>query len=132
MIRFLLYVNEWDVKGLIYSSSKHHWEGDAEHPEKKWHNTVWIEEQIDKYAEVYPNLKKHDPGYPSPDYLKSQVFVGNIAIEGDMLEETPGCYVLLGAGPGAMVHNPHYDFNDQILTVGARYWAALAEHELSV
>jgi hypothetical protein len=90
MIRFLLYANEWDIKGLIYSSSKHHWKGDAEHPGKNWHNTTWIEEQIDKYAQVYPNLKKHDLDYPAPDYLKSQVFVGNIALEGDMREETPG------------------------------------------
>ena len=48
-----------------------------------------------------------------------------------MLQEKPGAYVLLGAGPGAMVHNPHYDFNDDILGTGARYWAGLAAHELS-
>lgn len=94
MIRFLSYANEWDIKGLIYSSSKHHWKGDAEHPGKRWHNTAWIEEQIDKYAQVYSNLKKHDLGYPSPDYLKSQVFVGNIALEGDMREETPGSNII--------------------------------------
>ena len=48
-----------------------------------------------------------------------------------MLQEKPGAYVLLGAGPGAMVHNPNYDFNDDILGTGARYWAALVEHELA-
>ncbi|HVR30883.1 MAG TPA: M20 aminoacylase family protein [Thermoanaerobaculia bacterium] len=48
-----------------------------------------------------------------------------------MLQHKPGCYVLLGAGPGPMCHHPRYDFNDAILPVGARYWAALAETELA-
>ena len=47
-----------------------------------------------------------------------------------MLQEKPGAYVLLGAGPGAMVHNAHYDFNDDILGTGAAYWATLAEVSL--
>ncbi len=50
-----------------------------------------------------------------------------------MLNEKPGCYVWLGNGPGeggCMLHNPHYDFNDDILTVGASYWARLVELEL--
>ncbi len=50
-----------------------------------------------------------------------------------MLNEKPGCYVWLGNGPGAggcMLHNPHYDFNDEILTIGASYWARLVELEL--
>jgi hippurate hydrolase len=29
-----------------------------------------------------------------------------------------------------MLHNPHYDFNDQILPLGASYWANLVEHIL--
>jgi len=28
------------------------------------------------------------------------------------------------------VHNPHYDFNDDALAVGASYWVALAEQQL--
>ena len=28
---------------------------------------------------------------------------------------------------GPSVHNPHYDFNDEILALGASYWARLAE-----
>ena len=27
----------------------------------------------------------------------------------------------------AILHNPHYDFNDEILPLGASYWARLAE-----
>ncbi len=47
-----------------------------------------------------------------------------------MLQEKPGCYVWLGNGSsdgGCLLHNPHYDFNDQILTVGASYWVKLVE-----
>lgn len=90
MVRFLMYANEWDIKGIIYSSSKHHWKGDGKNKGRTWHGETWIEEDIDKYAGVYPKLKKHDPGYPSPEYLKKQVFVGNIALTGDMRKATPG------------------------------------------
>jgi len=46
------------------------------------------------------------------------------------LEKTPGAYIWIGNGAGAdqaMLHNPHYDFNDEILALGASYWARLAE-----
>ena len=47
------------------------------------------------------------------------------------LEKKPGCFLRLGNGDGAMLHNPKYDFNDAILTVGAAYWTRLAERFLS-
>ena len=46
------------------------------------------------------------------------------------LRERPGCYVWLGNGPGeggCTLHNPHYDFNDNAIPFGIRYWVALAE-----
>lgn len=46
------------------------------------------------------------------------------------LMERPGAYVWLGNGPGeggCTLHNPHYDFNDEILLTGARYWVRLVE-----
>jgi hippurate hydrolase len=42
----------------------------------------------------------------------------------------PGCFLRLGNGPGAMLHHPKYDFNDDILTVGAEYWTRLVERYL--
>ncbi|GAB3454160.1 M20 aminoacylase family protein [Insolitispirillum peregrinum] len=42
----------------------------------------------------------------------------------------PGAYIWLGAGPGqsgCMLHNPGYDFNDDILGIGARYWVQLVQ-----
>jgi amidohydrolase len=49
------------------------------------------------------------------------------------LENKPGAYIWIGNGAGAgqaMLHNPHYDFNDEILPLGASYWARLAESVL--
>ena len=50
-----------------------------------------------------------------------------------MLQRKPGCYVWLGSGNGDAtpgLHNPHYDFNDAVLAIGASYWVRLAEQEL--
>lgn len=49
-----------------------------------------------------------------------------------MLLEKPGSYVWIGQGGegSCMVHNPHYDFNDDILPLGASYWATLVEQTL--
>jgi hippurate hydrolase len=47
-----------------------------------------------------------------------------------MLNAKDGAYLMLGGGRGAddaQVHHPKYDFNDDILPVGASWWAALAE-----
>ena len=49
-----------------------------------------------------------------------------------MLRERPGCYVWLGAGRGPEtpgLHNPRYDFNDDVLAIGASYWVRLAEQQ---
>ena len=51
-----------------------------------------------------------------------------------MLQARPGSYVWIGNGAGAggcFLHNPGYDFNDEVLPVGASYWATLVERELA-
>ena len=51
-----------------------------------------------------------------------------------MLLKRPGNYVMIGNGEGehggCMVHNPHYDFNDEILPIGATYWVELTRELL--
>ena len=50
-----------------------------------------------------------------------------------MLQEKPGCYIWIGNGSSensCLLHNPHYDFNDAILPVGAAYWVKLVEMKL--
>lgn len=48
-----------------------------------------------------------------------------------MLEQVPGCYFMLGNGEGEFhgcsVHNPHYDFNDQLIRLGADCWVKLVK-----
>ncbi len=44
-----------------------------------------------------------------------------------MLEARPGAYLFLGAGPGAGLHHPAYDFNDAIAPLGAAFFARLVE-----
>jgi hippurate hydrolase len=52
-----------------------------------------------------------------------------------MAEARPACYIALGNGVGTFggcsVHNPGYDFNDEILPIGAAYWASLVEAALN-
>ncbi|MEW5861977.1 MAG: M20 aminoacylase family protein [Pseudomonadota bacterium] len=50
-----------------------------------------------------------------------------------MLQARPGAYVFLGQGGielGCMLHNPNYDFNDEVIPLGAGFLAALAEESL--
>lgn len=50
------------------------------------------------------------------------------------LQNRPGAYIALGAGKGddtPGLHNPRYDFNDDILPIGAAYWVRLAEKWLA-
>jgi hippurate hydrolase len=44
-----------------------------------------------------------------------------------MLNARPGAYFFLGQGEGAGLHNPNYDFNDEVAPVGASFFARLVE-----
>ena len=52
-----------------------------------------------------------------------------------MLQAKPGSYILIGNGVGERggrsLHSSHYDFNDDVLALGAGYWTALVEQELA-
>ncbi len=59
-----------------------------------------------------------------------------------MLQQKPGCYIFIGNGEGnhrdsghglgpCNLHNPSYDFNDDLLPLGATYWVRLVEAFLS-
>ncbi|MFK7996441.1 MAG: M20 aminoacylase family protein [Granulosicoccus sp.] len=50
-------------------------------------------------------------------------------------QDRPGCYVWLGNGPavdGALHHNTSYDFNDEAISTGVKYWVNLVETALPV
>jgi hippurate hydrolase len=73
-----------------------------------------------------------------------QVFgKGNVVTDGEptmggedfayMLQARPGAYVFLGQGGaqgGCLLHNASYDFNDEVIPLGAGYLAALAERSM--
>ncbi|KAL6708064.1 hypothetical protein ACN47E_003498 [Coniothyrium glycines] len=105
LVRYILYTNELDNQGFIYTSSRYHWEGDGKGtkfflpgreyntPQTSWRptTTTTIEKYVLKaYAEVYPNLRQHDPAYPPPEQLLSITKVGNVDFEGEMSKDTEG------------------------------------------
>lgn len=66
-VRFLLYSNQWDVEGLIATTSIHQQHRVA--PES-------IIKVLDAYKKIQPNLLKHEPGYPTYPFLRSKVKKG--------------------------------------------------------
>jgi hippurate hydrolase len=44
-----------------------------------------------------------------------------------MLEKCPGSYLHVGQGEGPPVHNPEYDFNDDLSPIGASFYVGLVE-----
>ncbi|NJB70187.1 hypothetical protein GGR42_000649 [Saonia flava] len=107
-IRYLMYTNEFDTEGLVYSSSMWHWKGDGKGTKftsememtrniygenitnLRWPGTSWIEELLTEYKKVHPNLLLHDKNYPSAEDLLDLVKVGNIDFEGEMDQRTEG------------------------------------------
>jgi hypothetical protein len=67
LIRFLLYSNQFDVEGIVATTSIHQKTRVA--PES-------ILKVLDAYGKAQPNLVKHEQGYPSRDELRSKVKKG--------------------------------------------------------
>ena len=123
MIRFLLFATDFDIEGIVLTSSQFHWKGDgkgttqfipgAEYdrgnvhlgPQTEWR---WYDDFMDNliaaYEEAYPNLAVHDSRYPTPEYIKSVTKVGNIYFQGDYSYDSDGSQlikkVLLDDEPG--------------------------------
>jgi hippurate hydrolase len=50
-----------------------------------------------------------------------------------LLQQVPGCYLLLGSGrssQNAPLHSPQFDFNDEALPLGAQLWVEIVRHSL--
>ena len=96
--------------------------------EHRYPATINSEEEADIAGKVAQSVVGEDrvnlsptPGMGSEDFAY-------------MLQEKPGSYIWIGNGDGegsCMVHNPGYDFNDEILPIGATYWVKMAEEILS-
>jgi hypothetical protein len=111
LIRFILYSTDVKVEGLIYASSQFHWKGDGKGtkwfvpgreytrgglkicPCESWRwakDERFIHDVVEAYEKVYPNLKVHNPDYPSPEELKSKIKFGNIEFDGDIAKDSEG------------------------------------------
>ena len=54
-----------------------------------------------------------------------------------MLDAKPGAFIFIGNGTGPDgvahgLHTPKYDFNDEIIPLGAAWWVRVVEQELSL
>ena len=109
MIRFILHSTDFQIDGLVYTSSRFHWRGDGKGttqfiegseydqlglgPQTSWRfspDERFIDDIVDAYEECYPNLKVHDPDYPTPEALRSVIAWGNCDFEGDYSQDTEG------------------------------------------
>ena len=110
LIRLVLYAPDMQLEGLIYASSQFHWKGDGKGtkwfvegreytrnglnygPMESWRwdpEERFIDDVVDAYEACYPNLKVHDD-YPTPEYMRSIIRVGNVEFDGDISKDSPG------------------------------------------
>lgn len=96
------------------------------------------------YSDGYPVLVNH-PAETEIATKAARAVVGDENVDADcspilggedfayMLEHKPGTYILIGQGDDDCIHplhHPEYDFNDEVLPIGASYWATLVDHIL--
>lgn len=117
------------------------------------HTASAFDAQLDfRFKRNYPPLINHEKETAfAVEVMKSIVGANNVDAQVEptmgaedfafMLQEKPGCYVFIGNGEGAHrdsghglgpcnLHNASYDFNDQLLPIGATYWVRLVESYL--
>ena len=111
LLRYLLYSTDFRTEGLVYASSQFHWKGDGTGkklsvpnreymrfglkicPCESWRwarGERFIDDAVDVYERVYPNLRVHRADYPTPAELRSKIRWGNVEFDGDFSKDTPG------------------------------------------
>jgi len=111
LIRYILYSADYDTEGLVYASSQVHWKGDGKGttqyipgreyarpgrdlgPQTSWRwkeGERFIDDVVEAYEKSYPNLKVHDPDYPTPESLKAVICEGNVEFDSDISKDSPG------------------------------------------
>lgn len=111
LLRYLLYSTDFRTEGLVYASSQFHWKGDGTGkrlsvpnreytrfglsicPCESWRwapGERFIDDAVDVYERVYPNLRVHHPDYPTASELRSKIRSGNVEFDGDFSKDTPG------------------------------------------
>jgi hypothetical protein len=67
LVRFLVYSNQWDVEGLVATTSVH-----QQNKTAAWR----IREIVEAYGKVRGNLLLHEAGFPTVDHLRSGIDEG--------------------------------------------------------
>ena len=114
------------VKGIC---SAHGAEHDFDYI-RLFHSTINDEEQTKAaYKAAITSVGEANVEYNCKPLTTSEDF-------SSMLRVKAGCYIFIGNGidsvGGCMLHNPNYDFNDDISATGVRYWSTLAEQKLPI
>lgn len=79
LVRFLIYANQWDIEGLVATTSVH----------LKNQTAAWrIREIVEAYCQVRDNLELHEPGFPDGQKLLA------------LIKEGLPVYGMEGVGPG--------------------------------
>src|SRR6516164_2065343 len=66
LVRFLLYVNEWDVEGIIANRPV---AIDGENLTRERTGLGIVRRAVESYGQCQPNLAEHDDRYPTAEYL---------------------------------------------------------------
>ena len=82
MVRFLLYSCDFDVAGIIQNNSRFQKNGHSKDKAEglrpyKTRKGPWFPVMIEAYKTLVPQLRKHNPDYPTAEYLMSVMRVGN-------------------------------------------------------
>jgi len=88
LVRMLLFANNQNIIGLTPSAGP--WQ---QYITNEYENIL---KKIKLYEKVYPNLIKHDPDYPTPDYLRSVTKRGNLIYD-DFSNDTDGSMMIANA-----------------------------------
>ena len=95
------------------------------------------------YRHGYP-VTKNSPEQTQFATRVAQEIAGNEKVDPDvspmmggedfsfMINARPGCFMFIGNGDSANLHQDTYDFNDDIIPLGCTYWIRLAEKLLPV
>jgi hypothetical protein len=89
LVRLLLYANDIELRGLVATTSTHL--RDRVHPES-------IRRIVERYGQVLPRLRRHDPRYPLASELLARVAAGQPGYGLQAIGEgrdTPGSALLL-------------------------------------
>jgi hypothetical protein len=74
LVRFLLYVNEWDVEAIVANRARAR---DGENRAKERTGLGIVRALVRAYGEGWTNLVQHDPRYPHPDFLLARTVPGD-------------------------------------------------------